>query len=295
MIRIALVLACAAFGASAAELRVTSDQSVGGFKFPESVAYDAKEKVLYVGNFGGEKLDPASKDGQGYISKVSLAGKVLTERVFPRNSGEMNKPKGIWIRGDRLWVTDVDSVWIFDLRTKKQNKLILPGIGFANDVAVMDKALYVSDNRNDKLIKIEPADFLNAKAPKVTEVLSGRGVNPNGIYPSRTGMLYMAGFAGPNNPRSLYALGVSGQLKQLTAPFGGLDGLYELKDGSLLFTNWYTGSLSHWDENKGFRELATGFKGPADFCVVTAGDGSMTIVVPDLPQSQVRFVHLRNK
>ena len=45
MIRIALVLACAAFGASAADLRVSSDQSVGGFQFPESVAYDAKETV----------------------------------------------------------------------------------------------------------------------------------------------------------------------------------------------------------------------------------------------------------
>ncbi|HWI37749.1 MAG TPA: hypothetical protein VNU64_14940 [Burkholderiales bacterium] len=296
MIRIALVLACAAFGASAADLRVSSDQSVGGFKFPESVAYDAKEKVLYVGNFGGEKLDPASKDGQGYLSKVSLAGKILTERAFPRADGpKMNKPKGIWIRGDRLWVTDIDTVWIFDLRTKKQNRLILPGVGFANDPAVMGNVLYVSDNRNDKLVKIEPADFLNAKAPKVTEVLSGKGVNPNGIYPSRTGMLYMAGFAGPNNPRALYALGVSGQLKQLTDPFGGLDGLYELKDGSLLFTNWYTGSLSHWSETGGIKELAKGFKGPADFCVVTASDGNMTVVVPDLPQSQIRFIHLRSR
>ena len=157
----------------------------------------------------------------------------------------------------------------------------------------MDNVLYVSDNRNDKLIKIEPADFLNAKALKVTEILSGRGVNPNGIYPSRTGMLYMVGFAGPNNPRATYALGVSGQLKQLTDPFGGLDGIYELKDGSLLFTNWYNGSLSHWSDTGGIKELAKGFKGPADFCVVPASDGCMTVVVPDLPLGQLRFIHLR--
>jgi hypothetical protein len=294
MVRFAIPLLLAAFAASAADLRVSSDQAVGGFKFPESVAHDAKANVLYVGNFGGDKPDPAAKDGLGYISRVGMDGKIREERAFPRANGpKMNKPKGIWIRGDRLWVTDIDTVWIFDLRTKKQNRLILPGIGFANDPAVMGNALYVSDNRNDKLIKIEPADFLNAKAPKVTEVLSGKGVNPNGIYPSRTGMLYLAGFAGPNNPRAIYALGVSGQLKQLTAPFGGLDGIYELKDGSLLFTNWYTGSLSHWDENKGITELAKGFKGPADFCVVPASDGSMTVVVPDLPQSQLRLIRLR--
>ena len=59
----------------------------------------------------------------------------------------------------------------------------------------MDGALYVSDNRNDKLAKVEPADFLNAKKePKVTTVFSGSGVNPNGLYPTRDGMLLMVGF-----------------------------------------------------------------------------------------------------
>lgn len=83
MVRFAIPLLFIAVAASAADLRVTSDQAVGGFQFPESVAYDAKEKVLYVGNFGGDKPDAAAKDGLGYISKVSLAGKVLTKRVFP--------------------------------------------------------------------------------------------------------------------------------------------------------------------------------------------------------------------
>ena len=295
MHRIAFALLFAASATFAADLRVVSDQAVSGFKFPESVAHDAKGKALYVGNFGGEKLAPAEKDGLGYISKVDMKGKVLEERVFPAKDGEkMNKPKGIWIRGDRLWVTDIDAVWIFDLRTKKQRRLPLPDVAFANDPAVMGNTLYISDNRNDKLVKVEPADFLNVKEPKVTEVFSGQKVNPNGLHPSRTGMLYIVGFAGPKNPQSIYALGVSGQIKRLTDPFGGLDGVYELKDGSLLFTNWYNGSLSQWSDTGGVKELAKGFKGPADFCVVPASDGSMTVVVPDLPGSQIRFIHLRS-
>lgn len=63
-----------------AQWRLSSDQMVGGLKFPESAAYDPKGKVLYVGNFGGEKLAPAEKDGLGYISKVGLNGKVIEER-----------------------------------------------------------------------------------------------------------------------------------------------------------------------------------------------------------------------
>jgi len=289
-----IALSVLATAASAQGWRVSSDQTVGGFKFPESAAYDAKGKVLYVGNFGGEKLAPAEKDGLGYISKVGLNGKVIEERWVPVKGGEaLNKPKGIWIAGDRLWVTDIDAVWIFDTKTKKGRKLALPGVGFANDPAVMGKALYISDNRGDKMVKVEPADFLNAKSASVSEVFSGIGANPNGVYPSKTGILYFGGFLAPDKPKSLYALGVSGQIRQISAPLGRIDGLYEMADGSLLYTDWNTSSLSHWSEKGGSKVLAAGFKGPADFAIIPNADGSLTAVVPDLVQSQLRFIQLR--
>ena len=295
-VRIAIVLVlCTILSHPAlAQWRVSSDQTVGGFVFPESAAYDPKGKVLYVGNFGGQKLAPAEKDGLGYISKVGLDGKVIEQKWVPEKGGEaLNKPKGIWIRGERLWVTDIDAVWIFDLKTKKGRKLALPGVGFANDPAVMGNALYISDNRNDKLVKVEPADFLNARNPKVTEVVAGMGHNPNGVYPTKVGMLLFGGFLAPDKPKGLYALGVSGQVKQISDPIGRIDGLYEMADGSLLFTDWNTGSLSHWSETGGIKQLATGFKGPADFTVITGERGSLTVVVPDLVQSQLRFIQLR--
>ena len=277
-----------------AQWRVSSSQSVGGFVFPESAAYDAKGKALYVGNFGGQKLAPAEKDGLGYISKVGLDGKVMEQKFLPAAGGEaLNKPKGIWIRGERLWVTDIDAVWVFDLKTKKGRKLALPGVGFANDPAVMGNALYISDNRNDKLVKVEPADFLGAKDPKVTEVIAGMGLNPNGVYPTKVGMLLFGGFLAPDKPKGLYALGVSGQVRQISDPIGRIDGLYEMADGSLLFTDWNSGSLSHWSEKDGVRKLADGFKGPADFTVIPGDARSMTVVVPDLVQSQLRFIQLR--
>jgi len=291
-VSIALLLAFST--AASAQYRATSEQTVGGFVNPESVGCDAKGKMLYVGNFGAPKFDPAEKAGMGYISKVGLDGKVVEKQWVPAPGGEkLNKPKGIWIQGDRLWVTDIDVVWIFDLKTKKGRKLELPGVGFANDPAVMDGVLYISDNRNDKMVKVEPADFLNAtKAPSVTEVFSGKGVNPNGVYPGRDGMLLMVGFLAPDKPKGIYALGVSGQVKELSAPIGRLDGLYRLADGSLLITDWNTGSLSTWNQNGEMRKLADGFKGPADFCVLPNA-GGLTVFVPDLVQSQLRIVQLR--
>ena len=290
----AVSLSVCATVALAADLRVSSDQTVGGFAFPESVAYDPAAKALYVSEFGSPKLDPTLKDGMGRISKLDLSGKVIEKQFLPAAGGEpLNKPKGIWVKGNRLWVTDIDVVWIFDLKTKKGRKLALP-VGFANDPAVAGNVLYVSDNRNDQLVRVEPADFLNAKSePKVTTVFTGAGVNPNGLWPARDGMLLMVGFLAADKPRAIYALGVSGQIKALSEPIGRLDGIYELKDGSLLATDWNSGSLFRWSEKTGTQKLASGFKGPADFCVIPGADGSMTVVVPDLPGGQLRFVHLR--
>ena len=292
---LAALLICSQSAFAQDALRVSSDRTVGGFVFPESCGYDAKGKALYVGNFGGARLDPAAKEGLGYISKVGLDGKVIEQKSLPAAGGEaLNKPKGIWIRGERLWVTDIDVVWIFDLKTKKGRKLALPGVGFANDPAVAGKTLYISDNRNDKVVKVEPADFLDAKKePAVTQVFSGAGVHPNGIYPARDGMLYMVGFLAADKPRPIYLLGVSGQIKPLSEPIGRLDGIHELRDGSLLFTDWNTSSLSRWSEKSGVQKLVDGFKGPADFCVVPGSGGAMTVVVPDLVQSQLRFIQLR--
>src|SRR6266536_3526151 len=165
-------------------LRVVSEQTVKGFAFPETVTYDPQARVLYVSEFGSE-LKPAEKDGKGRISRVSLTGEVLDKQFLPAAGDVLNKPKGSWVVGNRLWVTDIDVVWVFDLKTRRGKKLALPGIQFANDLAVMGKALYVSDNRADHLYRVEPADFLEMSGePKVTRVFEGKSVNPNGVYPA---------------------------------------------------------------------------------------------------------------
>jgi sugar lactone lactonase YvrE len=265
--------------------RVLSDTKVDGFTFPESVGCDAAGKVLYVSNFGGTELKPAEKDGKGFISKVALDGKVLEQRAFDVT---LNKPKGIWIEGGRLWVTDIDSVWIFDTASRKSRRLELPGIQFANDPAVQGGVLYVSDNRSDQLFRVEPADFLDAKVqPKVSVAWSKKSINPNGVWPSRNGSLLMAGFMSADQARGIHAMAKDGTVTAVTQPIGRLDGLYEMRDGSILATDWNSGSLFHWSAKGGKQDLAKDFKGPADFCVM--GD---TVYVPDLPQSQVRIIRL---
>jgi hypothetical protein len=276
--------------AAAAQMKVVSDTKVEGFKFPESVGCDAKNKLLYIGNFGS-KLAPKEKDAAGYISKVSLDGKVLEEHFLPAPGVTMDKPKGIWVRGSRLWTTDIDAVWVFDLKTKKGRKLALPGAQFANDPAIYKGALYVTDNGGDQLFKVEPADFLNIKGePKVTVVFKDAKVNPNGIWPAHGGLV-VVGFVAPDQPRAIFSVGKDGKTTALSDPIGRLDGVAELKDRSLLVTDWNTGSLFQWSK-MGVHKLADGFKGPADFCAIQHGKG-VTVYAPDLVQSHVRIIELR--
>jgi hypothetical protein len=277
--------------ASAAEMKVISETTTPGFGHVESVAYDPKGKVFYTGDFGPD-LKPVDKDGKGQISKVSADGKILEAKFLPVAGQILNKPKGIWIKGDRLWVTDIDVVWVFDLKTKEGKKLELPGITFANDPTVMGNALYISDNRSDQLVSVEPADFLKSKAPpKITVLFKGKGVFPNGIYPGKSGSLLMVGFEAKDKPHGIYSMKPGKDPELLSDNIGMLDGLYAMSNGDILATDWVSGALFQWNKKMGKKDLATGFKGPADFCVVPNAKG-LLVVVPDLVKGELRFVQL---
>ncbi|HEY1472753.1 MAG TPA: hypothetical protein VGF53_01565 [Pseudolabrys sp.] len=278
--------------ASAKELKVLSETTTTGFGHVESVAYDPRGKVFYTSDFGPD-LKPADKDGKGKITKVSLDGKILEDGFLPAKGQVLNKPKGIWIKGNRLWVTDIDSVWVFDLKTKEGKKLELPGIVFANDPTVIGDTLYVSDNRSDQLARVEPADFLKSKtAPKVTTVFKGKGVFPNGLYPGKNGALIMVGFEGKDKPHGIYQLTLGQDAPtQISDNIGMLDGLYRMKNGDLIVTDWVTGSVFQWNKKMGKKDLVTGFKGPADLCAVPNEKG-LLVVVPDLVKGELRFVQL---
>ena len=60
---------------------------------------------------------------------------------------------------------------------------------------------------------------------------------------------------------------------------------------ALLVTDWNSGTLFRWSEKTGMQTLASGFKGPADFCVVPEA-GGLLVVVPDLVKGELRLVRL---
>jgi hypothetical protein len=286
-----LVLAAGA-GASAKDLKVISDKTITGVGHPESVAYDRKEKVFYAGDFGTPPSKSAEKDGLGKINKITLDGKVMDSGLKPAaGQPPLSKPKGIWIRGNRLWVADLDAVWVFNLKTKKGKRLEI-GSNYANDVTVVKNVLYVTDNRNDVVWRVEPADFMKGKAdPKITKIYSGKGVSPNGIYPARNGSLLLGGFKSKDDARGIYEMSLGQEPKLISKPIGLVDGMYQMRGGEILATDWVTSSLFQWNEKDGMRKLVGDIKGPADFCVVRNREG-MLVAIPDLVKGEIRLVQL---
>ncbi len=281
-----------AFANRASKLSLVSEKTVSGFLYPESVAYDSNAKVLYVGQFGSE-LKPTLKDGMGKISKVSLSGEILEDQFLPTKDYELNKPKGIWIESRRLWVTDIDAVWIFDLNNRKGKKVILPNAKFANDLAVIDNSLFVSDTAGDQIYKVIPADFLEIdKNPDVTVSHTNLNFSPNGLCPAPNGSMLVVAYDFAKHDQGIYILDKEGGIKILAEKVGLLDGVFRLDDGSLLITDWKSKSLFRWKADNAPQSLAVGFKGPADFCVVPETNGYI-VVVPDLMKNELRMIRLQ--
>ncbi|MCW3088832.1 MAG: ATP/GTP-binding protein [Sediminibacterium sp.] len=119
-------------------------------KTPESVLYDAKEKILYVSNIDGA---PAAKDGKGSIGKVGLDGKIIaTDWVTG-----LHAPKGMGLYRNKLYVADLDEVVVIDVEKAKIIQHIpVPGATFLNDITIdRNGTVYVSDSRTFKVHRLE--------------------------------------------------------------------------------------------------------------------------------------------
>ena len=136
---------------------------------PESVLYDGNN-TLYVANIDG-KSD--SLDGSGFISKVSLDGKIEN---LHWTSG-LNAPKGMGLYKDKLYVTDVYRLVCINTANGQAEKT-WDAVGknaFLNDVTVAkDGTVYVSDSRFDKIYRL--------KDGKWEVLMEGEQLNkPNGV------------------------------------------------------------------------------------------------------------------
>jgi DNA-binding beta-propeller fold protein YncE len=117
---------------------------------PESVLFDQKKNILYVSNINGK---PGDKDGNGFISKLSLSGKVENLEWVKG----LDAPKGMGVYNDKLYVADLTRVLIINTANGAILKTIeVEGASFLNDVTVDTKGVvYVSDSNNKTIYRLQ--------------------------------------------------------------------------------------------------------------------------------------------
>lgn len=232
---------------------------LGGFDTPESVTYDSKNKVLYVSNVNGEL---GAKDGNGYISKVSIDGKIIEQKWITG----LNGPKGITIHNERLYIADIDEIIEVDIKTSKKTVYKAEGATFLNDPVVTSNGdVYVTNT-------FGMSSIFKLHKGKVELWLNDAKLNgPNGII-VKGNELYVNSWG--DNPAEDFSTKIPGKLMKInlktkeindiTKPIGNLDGFVELSAGFLL-SDWIKGDILFYsNKTKETSSLVNVGKGVAD-------------------------------
>ncbi len=182
---------------------------------PESVLYTPT--VLYTSLIDGE---PWTKDGKGEIAKVSPTGKVINAKWITG----LNAPKGLGLKGDNLYVADMDELVVISVsRGKIERKIKIPGSENLNDVTIDDKgAVYVSDTKVGKVYKV-----VNNKPSVLFDNLKGA----NGLKAIGSRLYILDG-------DGMYVSVAGTKPTKITdLPHGG-DGIEPIGNGDFLVTEW---------------------------------------------------------
>lgn len=190
------------------------------FKIPESVYYDDARNLLYVANIQGESN---AKDGNGFISRVDLDGEILDRKWITG----LNAPKGMGVHNNKLYVSDVDAVVRIHLGKEEiEKRFPLKGAEFANDIDInQEGTVYISDMRGNKIYGL--------KDDKTSVWLDSDKLDgPNGLYAEENALLIGI------NGSVLKADYETGQLEELIANTGGIDGLEHVEGDKYIISDW---------------------------------------------------------
>jgi len=259
-----------------------------GFSNPESVVYDPKLNHLYVSNVNG---GPNDKDGNGFISIVSMDGRIINEKWITG----LNGPKGLAISGRTLYAADIDELVAMDIETGRIiNKYKVEDAKFLNDVtAAPNGDIYVSDMLMNRIHLLADDEF-------TIWIESTELESPNGLLALDNDII--VGSWG--NMTDGFATEVPGHLKRISiqdktitsigdgSSVGNLDGVEVDKDGNFYVTDWKNGKLfqiMHTGEVAVLLELN---QGSADHELIIKKD---LILIPMMKENKLFAYKIRHK
>lgn len=194
------------------------------FSVPESVCWDFDRAILYVSNIAG---NPGEKDGEGFISRVSIEGEVKKLRWVTG----LNAPKGMAVYGGMIYVSDIDELAVIDIRTDKVvERYPVEGAIFLNDVAVDGKGnVYISDSSKKSSAIYRFADG------EVEVWLRHRDIqSPNGLFVDGDRLI-----VGNSGDATLKAVDLKSRKVSTVVNVGSsVDGVKMDSKGNFIVTDW---------------------------------------------------------
>lgn len=236
----------------------------GGFQTPESVLYDPRADMYLVSNING---NPTGTDNNGFISRVSPAGKVMTLKWIEggKSGATLNAPKGMAVSGTTLYVSDITAVRMFDRATgRPKGSIEIQGSTFINDLAAGADAVYASDSGLKPDFSPSGADAIyRISGGQATAVAKGAELNhPNGIAALADGRILVVTFT---EKGEVYTLSPDGKRQEVrTLPAGQLDGVELLPGGAYLVSSWAASAVYRVDRAGMAKAVVEKVKAPAD-------------------------------
>jgi sugar lactone lactonase YvrE len=230
-----------------------------GLAQPEALSYAAAVDAYFVSNVNG---DIGAKDNNGFITRIRGDGTVDSLHFIQggRNGVTLNGPMGSRVKGDTLWVLDVDLLRGFDIRTGAP----LAAIDFSkfqpaflNDVAIgPDDDFYVTDTKANRIFHVG-----RDRVP--TELLTSPTLAlPDGIdWESAKHDLLLAPFGGMAVQRLRPG---DAQPSDVAPGKGKFDGIEVEKDGTVFITSWNDSSVSVLSGSTLVRKVGGLSMAPAD-------------------------------
>jgi hypothetical protein len=248
----------------------TADITVTGFMTPESVLADSVADVYLVSNINGSPLD---KDDNGFISRVTPDGQIENLKWIDGASPEitLNAPKGMAIRGDTLFVADIDCIRRFHRTTGAvAGEQCIRGATFLNDLAIgPDGSLYATDSGfkpgadgfapsgTDAVYRFpNHADSAGGPLAKSPQLGAPKGI---AVEPRRTVVVSFGS-------GEMYTLDEHGEKTDILPPDSTrqLDGVVFTGDGGMLFSSWGDSAVFRIAAGGATTRIVEHLAGPAD-------------------------------
>lgn len=268
----------------------------GGMKVPESVRYDAELDVYYVSNING---NPSQKDNNGFIARVRAdsTGLVTVLAEGGRGGVTLNAPKGMALKGDTLFVADIDALRMFNRRTGASLgsvSLAAHQATFLNDVAAGPDGIYITDtgivfDANGGMSHPGINRIFKVVGRTVTEAAKGDSLlNPNGItWDAAKNRFLLAPFGGAS--LQTWTPGQANPTNLVAGP-GQYDGIEMLSGtGTILVTSWADSSVHVVHGDSHVMPLVRNVSAPADIGVDTKRN---IVAVPRFNDGKVEYYRI---